>query len=365
MVLYFDEAGNSGQNLLDKDQPVYVLVSHDFSLEEAREILKPIKTKAEEIHFKSLRKYPKYQKPLAEVLNHDSICYERIKIAYYVKDYALCAHLADQLVETVYYHVGLNFNAEWRNVKYALGLYLSTIHAELAEEYTELLVLFQKMIRSKQQADIEEFYIHAHMMYSRMENEGEKSTFFPILMSQDHTADIMGSINKFSLDLSLAGLMLLADIWYKQSGEKLQIVHDESKQVAYWSDYIHYVSKELGEEKIEIGYDTRKMVFPVQIDTVTLIDSKDSEQVQLSDIIGSSFAHYAKNILLGQNPQDKVATIIAGTKLAQMQVHPMEPDLSVLQRTEFDTSGDIDPLDYFAQQALKNEEGLKRSYPRS
>jgi hypothetical protein len=220
------------------------------------------------------------------------------------------------------------------------------------------------MIRSKDASSIEEFYIHAQMMYSRMTNDGEKNSFFPIVISQNYIDDILGSITKFSLDLSLPGLVLLSDIWYKKCGEKIDVVHDESKQVVFWKDFIHFISKELGDEAIEVGYDTRKMTFPVQIGTVELVDSKDSEQVQLSDIIGSSFAHYAKNILLGENPEDKVAKIISGTKLAEMNVHPLQPDFSVMERNEFDTSGDIDPLDYFARKALENEEGLKRSYPR-
>jgi hypothetical protein len=41
-MIYFDEAGNSGGNLLDKDQPVFTLVSHNYSEEEAKTILAPI-----------------------------------------------------------------------------------------------------------------------------------------------------------------------------------------------------------------------------------------------------------------------------------------------------------------------------------
>lgn len=364
MLLYLDEAGNSGQNLLDRDQPVYVLVSHNFTVDEAKEILKPIKTTADEIHFKSLRKYPKYQKPLAEVLNNEKICYNRIKIAYYVKDYALCAHLADQLVETAFFYFGIDFNARWQNVKYALGLYLSTRYSENAEEYNELLVRFQKMIRSKNQEDVEGFYIHAHMMYALLNNEGEKKSFIPILVSQDYIGEILESITKFSLDLSLPGLILLSDVWYKQTGEKINIIHDESKQVAFWKDYIHFISKELGSKIVEIGYDTRKMTFPVQIGTVELVNSKASAQVQLSDIIGSSFAHYAKNILLEENPEDKVAKIIGSTRLANMDVHPLQPDLTIMEMKDFDTSGDVDPLNYFAQKAMENEQRFRDSYPK-
>lgn len=54
MNIYFDEAGNSGQNLLDKNQPIYVLVSHNFSIEEAEAILKPLETNSSEIYFKNI-----------------------------------------------------------------------------------------------------------------------------------------------------------------------------------------------------------------------------------------------------------------------------------------------------------------------
>ena len=73
MKIYFDEAGNSGQNLLDADQPIYVLVSHNFSIEESESILAPLKTHSAEIHFRRLKKYPKYQKPIEEILNNPLI----------------------------------------------------------------------------------------------------------------------------------------------------------------------------------------------------------------------------------------------------------------------------------------------------
>ena len=124
MNIYFDEAGNSGQNLLDVNQPIYVLVSHNFSIEEAEAILSPLKTNSSEIHFKNLKKYPKYQKPIEEILNNPLINYDRIKIAYYNKKYALCAHLVDQLVETTFYNLGLEYYEGGLNILYAQSLFL-------------------------------------------------------------------------------------------------------------------------------------------------------------------------------------------------------------------------------------------------
>ncbi|WP_294823228.1 DUF3800 domain-containing protein [uncultured Flavobacterium sp.] len=364
MEIFFDEAGNSGQNLLDSDQPVYVLVSHNFSIEEANDILSPIKTMASEIHFKGMRKYPKYQKPLEQVLNDERIDYDRVKIAYYNKKFSLCAHLSDQLVETVFYHLGIDFNANWMNVKYATGLFLCTITGELVPDYEELLMLFQKMIRLKQDDAIMAFYNHAAMMYEKITDEGQKNFFAPILQSSRYIEDIMESINKFSIDLSLPGLIILSDAWTKKSGQRIDIVHDDSKQVTFWKDYIYFLSYNIGDDKTEVGYDSRKMTFPLQIDSVKLVDSKDFEQVQLSDLLGSAFAHYAKNILLDYGPNDKVAKIIAGTRLGKMEVHPLQPDLSVMDIMDVDTSGDSDPLEFIAKKAMENEELYRKSYPR-
>lgn len=49
MKLYFDESGNSGKNLLDNNQPVFVIAYHNFTNTEAREILSPIKSAADEL----------------------------------------------------------------------------------------------------------------------------------------------------------------------------------------------------------------------------------------------------------------------------------------------------------------------------
>ena len=65
-MVFFDEAGNSGDNLLDADQPLFTLLSHDFGEKEAELLLAPIRksSNAKELHFKNLKKYSKTQKAI-------------------------------------------------------------------------------------------------------------------------------------------------------------------------------------------------------------------------------------------------------------------------------------------------------------
>ncbi len=40
--IYFDKSGNTGYNILDFGQPMFTLVSHIYTEDEAREILRPL-----------------------------------------------------------------------------------------------------------------------------------------------------------------------------------------------------------------------------------------------------------------------------------------------------------------------------------
>ena|ERR1700761_5198051 len=109
-MIYFDEAGNSGGNLLDKDQPCFVLASHDFNSEETDALLAPLKamSNASELHFMRLKKYPKYQKALIDLFNHELIKEDRIYHYFAHKQFMISIQMVDQLIEPVLYEEGID-----------------------------------------------------------------------------------------------------------------------------------------------------------------------------------------------------------------------------------------------------------------
>lgn len=365
MKVYFDESGNSGQNLLDPVQPIYVLISHNFTIEESSNILESLNTNSNEIHFKSLKKSYKHYNSIKDILNNSSINYNRIKIAYTNKKYAICAQLIDVLVETVFNKSGLEVNKEGLNILYAQSLYLQAEIFESKENYTELLCRFQKMIRLKDNISVKEFYNKANEIFNSIPEieEFNKNFLFPILLSENYIDEILESINKYSIDLALPFLTLLSDIWYKNEKTRIDIIHDDSKQIKFWKEFIEYNSDSTRFEKIELGFDDRKMIFPLQINSVNLVDSKDNIQIQLADLIGSAFSYYAKKILLGEDKEDQLAKIISDTRLAKLLVHPLQPDLSFFKK-DFKEDKDINPLDFLATEAMKDLNDFNKLYPK-
>lgn len=362
MTIYCDEAGNSGQNLLDKDQPVYVFASINYDEDEARSILNSIQSSASEIHFNKLRKYRKFHSQIQSCLNHELISYERIKILYYDKKFALCAHLVDQLAEPVFYHKNIPFFDHRFNIKYANTIYYLCTYDQRKEKFMNILVLFQNLIRKHDEKAIQEFYDYLRILYKQVP-KWQKNVLEYFILSELHIKSIIESLRIYTIDLALPSFTLMSDIWHKQINEKLDIYHDDSKQIEFWREYIDYLTEEMGNGKTEVGYDERKMFFPLQINSLNLVSSKDVLQIQLADLIASSFAHFAKNKVIN-NTEDQLASIIAKTKLGNIEVHPLgfsEEDL----KADFNFSKDenaIDHLDFLAEKFGKNAERFNRAF---
>lgn len=65
--IYIDESGNTGQDLLNQDQRVFILSSNNFNDSELNE-LKAIFNECNELHFVKLKKSEKGRKAIIELL---------------------------------------------------------------------------------------------------------------------------------------------------------------------------------------------------------------------------------------------------------------------------------------------------------
>lgn len=126
MIIYFDESGNTGDNLLDPGQLYFSLASNNYTKKEAVELLNLFDTPANEIHFKRIIRYQKHRDTLISFFNHELVNEERIKFTYAEKPFALLYRLIDTLIEPFYYKYGVEFFDE-ANINNAYGYLLYDI----------------------------------------------------------------------------------------------------------------------------------------------------------------------------------------------------------------------------------------------
>jgi hypothetical protein len=302
--VFFDEAGNSGDNLLDKDQPVYVLASHNFNEDETRLILAPLLSlKNGEIHFYKLCKSSKNYKKIIDALNNELLDCSRIVMTTIDKRFALWCNIVDKLVEPFYAEVlNEDMNKGGRKLQLANILYWMQNKIEDKELIEDFLQSFQNYYREKdlkKQEDYKNDFLVALGRIEMIEDEDVREFFGYISMCNAFDLwDRPGQ--KYSLDFSISEFNYSCNRWGEILQEKFNVYHDNSKQIEHWKEYIKFMADERIPETV-VGYGDRKHVYPLKIDRLELVDSKESIEIQLADLFASSLSYYLRKMYNGIN----------------------------------------------------------------
>lgn len=304
--VYFDEAGNSGDNLLDKDQPVYVLASHNFNEYETKQILAPLLSLKEgEMHFYKLCKSTKYHKSIIEVLNNNLLDSSRIVMATADKRFALWCNIVDKLVEPFYAHVlHEDMNKGGRKLQLSNILYSLQNRIEDKEIIEDFLKSFQNYYREKdpnRQNDYKTDLLIALGRIEMIEDEYVQEFFGYISLCNAYNLwDDPGQ--KYSLDFSLSDFNYSCNRWGEILQQNFNVYHDNSKQIKHWREYIEFMSDDKIPETI-VGYGDRKHAYPLKIDKLELVDSKTYIEIQLADLFASSTSYYLRKSIYETNEQ--------------------------------------------------------------
>src|SRR6266849_8025878 len=98
-LVAFDEAGNTGQNLLDPQQPVFVVASVRVADQAAEEIVERItRGGATEGKFSRLRRSPRGRLAILDALKHPSLVPNNARMSVYHKRFMVTTKIVDMLV---------------------------------------------------------------------------------------------------------------------------------------------------------------------------------------------------------------------------------------------------------------------------
>ncbi len=351
--IYFDEAGNTGANLLDHEQPFFVLASNNFSNEEIEKLVNLFQIQSNELHFVTLRKYPKYQKQLINFLNDDLINSAKVKYSLIDKRYISIANMVDLLIEPVLYDAEIDIYKNGLNIAYSNMLYIGGQSIWNGIQFELMLSNFVKMMRNKTEESTEDFYSLLSHLY-KSSTQDWKKLLEPIMESKNQIESIFESAHKYSIDPCFPALVVLCDLWYKELGKDFDILHDNSKQIQFWEEMIQFISDKSKMDEMEVGFDYRTMTFPLKINSLQLIDSKNYKGIQISDIIASSITYALKERKKGNN--DKFVTELLNCKLFDMFHHAIIPSTNVTpEQLNIVEGKGINTLDYLVAMAYKNK----------
>ena len=294
-LLAFDESGNTGTDLLNVEQPIFVLASCDFSVEEAESLLSQIKSAQvlNELKFTKIKKTTRGKRRILDFLSDVRITKDRAKVFYFHKRYLAVTKIVDLLVENLAYRDGIDLYKDGLNIAIS-NMHYYCIPAFFGESlFDQFLDAFIKMFQEPKDTTISYFYKTVYELFAQCSNQEYKQLLAPIIASSEIIDDVLQSNDKTALDPAITAFFTLSSVWGEQYGEAFKILHDQSKPLASQKETLERLMDVNGPYQ-KVGYDRRTFEFPLRSDRIELGDSKTDPRLQVADLISGSCFHWAR-----------------------------------------------------------------------
>lgn len=293
-TIYCDEAGNTGANLLDPEQPFFVLASNDFSEEESAALLDHVQSaQGAEPKFSTLRRTPDGIARLIRFLSDPRLNKDRVCIDVYHKRYMIVTKLVDLIAETLIHKIGGDLYERGGNIAMSNLLYYC-MPAFCGQDRTDtFLQAFVDLIRhGPDQAKQAFFEAGRHLVESSV-NEGFKKDLMyftePTLYDKWYH-----DFDWSALDPAIPALFHHIVVWGERKPGRFDVLHDHSKPILASAETFALMMAGPGEESKTIGTDRRKITFPLRATSLSQGDSTAYPQLQVADLCAGALNHFYK-----------------------------------------------------------------------
>jgi hypothetical protein len=155
------------------------------------------------------------------------------------------------------------------------------------------------MIRIQDQESIDNFYLSAENVKTSAINDEYNRNIDLILDTKKCVHDALEGIDKSSLDPSIPALFYHCVLWGNAYPKGFHIIHDDShsieNQKLLFAQFMDWTQTD-----IELGYDRRKFKLPLKGKSLKFASSDQFFQLQVSDIVASSFSYWASGVSRGE-----------------------------------------------------------------
>ncbi|MCR5883724.1 DUF3800 domain-containing protein [Rhizobacter sp. J219] len=300
-VVYGDEAGNTGPELLDPQQPVFVLAFTDYAVGEAQTLLSTIATNAAEVHLTALLRRRSGLARLAQFFSHPLMEPSRVRTFVINKEYMVVTKVVDLLIENVAHEMNFDLYQDGLNIVMANRIYAVLHELVGPEQRLAFLRSFVSMVRQASDSNIAGFYQQLGLLTSAIPSihrEVCDEFLLPLDFSRTIVRDVLDgeSNDKYTLDPIIPSTFSLAYEWAKRHPNGFALVHDEAKTLRLKEHQLRlFMDSRLS--GIEVGYDERKHPAQLPIRDIRFAASHEEPSIQVADVVaGVTMRAFAKRV---------------------------------------------------------------------
>ncbi|PTB33386.1 DUF3800 domain-containing protein [Photobacterium phosphoreum] len=298
--IYLDESGNTGSNILDDNQPMFTLAGCKFNQQESERLLALLKSRSpKEAHFKVLKRRKAGQDGIIRLLKHSLINTRNVSVELMHKRFMVVTKIVDVLIEHMLYMNGKDLYKNGANIGLS-NLWHMCLPLYCGQDNVDVFYKsFLNMVKIQSDDSIAAFYANVEKLINVCSYDEFKEDLNLILKTKEYVADALNGIDKSILDPSIPTLFSQCITWGRNHPKGFHIVHDDSHAVEQKREmYAQFM--DWTQDKIEVGYDRRKFDLPLKGRSLNFGSSTEYPQIQVADIIASSFAYWAAGIDSGE-----------------------------------------------------------------
>jgi hypothetical protein len=341
-----DESGYTGADLLNADQPVFVVASATVDDETARHL--------QDAAFAGVQMPELKHATLVRTANGRQRVVNFVRLAqstgqfgtYIVhKRFALLTYLVDLWVEPSMYASGYDLYRDGGNIAES-NMSFVVMSSVAPRQLDRLLSSFQKMMQGRDRPSYGQFVSTLEEIFDSG-NEMVKDAIRSFVLAVQHLGfDHLSSLPERLMNPALTCAFQTVSHWRGTTEEPFRVRHDRSSNLArdVWL-FEALVNPEV--PAALVGRDRRTIRFPLRVERTEFVEAASSLPVQLADVLAGAAAAYAASKVA---PRDvDYSTELEGAGLLDTCIGGIWPSTAVTPR-ELGTEGPLvrDPLEFMA-----------------
>lgn len=291
MIIYFDESGYTGPDLLNPDQPVFAVASTNLSNDTAVDLVHECfpRARARELKHSQLRKRPRGQAQIIRLLRHVQQNSKDFAVSVYHKEYMLLAMLIDYWIEPAMHADGVNLYERGGNIALCNTMYMVLNSCLPDRQYKTFLCCAQAVLRD---TSIENYRAFCNSIQVARQHAAPLDEILSLFVLSDRRLGGYENIRDLPDRITDPGTVHLMEhvvCWSQRTDQLLDIIHDESSKLsrerhAWDALFSPDVSPSV------VGQDRRTIRFPLPVRSVKRANSRDHVQLQIADILAGAVA---------------------------------------------------------------------------
>jgi len=286
--IFCDEAGFTGYNYLDKNQPFFSIASHSFDEKECYSLLEDLfpKYRGAELKFSALWK-PKFFDSFCELSEKLTAMPNRIFIWSNDKKLILLTKMFDHLVEPVFSTAGFDFYANGFCKKL-----VNLAYFEFAKEpklKLELLKSYSQFSRFPNTKSLNDFF--SLLKKLRLSSTPVTAKYLSWLIEGTRIFNTHSDIETFreTNEIHVTTLFGISEHWSNELGPNLRIFHDETAHLLRNKDLFLQITDPKVKASIVPSGQERPTSFPIGVSSLTFQNSAESLPIQFADLLAGYF----------------------------------------------------------------------------